>query len=246
MRLKDKISLVTGAAQGIGKAIALKFADEGSDIVLIDVNKEKCEEVASKIQKKGRKSWVYKIDVSDFKQVEDLFNSEIEKWGRIDVLINNAGITKDNLILRMKEEEWDDVIKINLKGVFNFCKVASKFMMKQRAGAIVNISSVIGIMGNAGQVNYSASKAGIIGLTKSLAKELASRNIRVNAVAPGFIETSMTERLTEEQKQLMLNAIPLKRIGTPEEVANLVLFLACVESSYTTGQIIKVDGGMLM
>jgi 3-oxoacyl-[acyl-carrier protein] reductase len=246
MKLKDKISLVTGAAQGIGKAIALRLAEEGSDIILVDVNKEKCDQTAEEIQGKGRKTWPYQIDVSDYRQVESLFESETAKWGRLDVLVNNAGITRDNLILRMKEEEWDSVIKINLKGVFNFCKAASKVMMKQRTGVIINISSIIGIMGNAGQVNYSASKAGVIGITKSLAKELASRNIRVNAVAPGFIQTAMTDKLTEEQKQLMLNAIPLKRIGTPEEVANLVLFLACDESSYTTGQVINVDGGMVM
>ena len=246
MKLKNHVSLVTGAAQGIGKAIAFKLAEEGSDVVLIDVNEEKCKEVAAEIQKKSRKSWIYKVDVADYKQVEAFFDNEIEKWGRIDVLVNNAGITKDNLILRMKEEEWDDVIKINLKGAFNFCKSASRFMMKQRAGTIINISSIIGIMGNAGQVNYSASKAGIIGLTKSLAKELSSRNIRVNAVAPGFIETSMTKDLNEERKQQMLNAIPLKRIGAPEEVANLVLFLASEDSSYITGQVINVDGGMVM
>jgi 3-oxoacyl-[acyl-carrier protein] reductase len=246
MKLKDKVSLVTGAAQGIGRAIALKLAQEGSDIILVDVNKGKCEETAGEIQKKNRKTWSYQIDVSDYKQVGSLFDNEMEKWGRVDVLVNNAGITRDNLIVRMKEEEWDDVIRINLKGAFNFCKSASRFMMKQRAGAIINISSIIGIMGNAGQVNYSASKAGMIGLTKSLAKELASRNIRVNAVAPGFIQTSMTDKLNEEQKQLMLNAIPLKRIGTPEEVANLVLFLASDDSSYTTGQVINVDGGMVM
>lgn len=246
MRFENKVSLVTGAAQGIGKAIALRLAEEGSDIVLVDVNKEKCEEVSKEVQSKDRKSWVYKIDVSDFKQVEDLFNSEIEKWGSIDILVNNAGITRDNLLLRMKEEEWDDVIKINLKGVFNFCKAAGRFMMKQRAGVIINISSIIGIMGNAGQVNYSASKAGIIGLTKSLAKELASRNIRVNAIAPGFIETAMTKALSEDTRKLMVDAIPLKRIGTPEEVAKLVLFLACDESSYTTGQVINADGGMVM
>lgn len=246
MKLKGKISLVTGAAQGIGRAIALKLAEEGTDVVLIDVNKEKCEEVSKEIQSKGRKSWVYKIDVSDYKRVEELFNSEIEKWGGINILVNNAGITRDNLLLRMKEEEWDDVIKINLKGVFNFCKAASKVMMKQKAGAIINISSIIGIIGNAGQVNYSASKAGVVGITKSLARELASRNIRVNAVAPGFIQTAMTDKLNEEQKQLMLGAIPLKRIGSPEEVANLVLFLACDDSSYITGQVVNIDGGMVM
>lgn len=246
MRLKDKISLITGAAQGIGKAIALKFADEGSDIILLDINKEKCEEVAREITNKNRRTWIYKIDVSDYNQVEELFNNEIEKWGRLDVLVNNAGITKDNLIVRMKEDEWDNVIKINLKGVFNFCKAASRFMMKQRTGVIINISSIIGLVGNAGQVNYSASKAGIVGITKSLAKELASRNIRVNAVAPGFIETPMTEELNEERKQLMLKAIPLNRIGTPEEVSDLVLFLASGESSYITGQVINVDGGMVM
>lgn len=246
MKLKDKISLVTGAAQGIGRAIALKLAGEGSDVILVDVNKEKCFQTAEEIRSKGRKTWPYQIDVSDYGQVESLFENETAKWGRVDVLINNAGITRDNLILRMKEEEWDSVIKINLKGVFNFCKAASKIMMKQRSGVIVNVSSIIGIMGNAGQINYSASKAGVIGVTKSLAKELASRNIRVNAVAPGFIQTAMTDKLTEEQKQLMLNAVPLKRIGSPEEVANLVLFLACDESSYTTGQVINVDGGMVM
>ncbi len=246
MKLKDKISLVTGAAQGIGRAIALELAEEGSDIILVDVNKEKCEETAREIQKKNRKAWSYQIDVSNYKQVESLFDGEMAKWGSIDVLVNNAGITRDNLILRMKEEEWDDVIKINLKGVFNFCKAASRFMMKQRSGVIINISSIIGIMGNAGQVNYSASKAGILGITKSLAKELAPRNIRVNAIAPGFIQTSMTDKLTEEQKQLMLNMIPLKRIGSPGEVAKLVLFLACDDSSYTTGQVINVDGGMVM
>ncbi len=246
MRLKDKISLITGAAQGIGKTIALKFADEGSDIILLDINEEKCEEVANEIKRKNRKTWTYKIDVSDYKQVEELFNNEMATWGRVDVLVNNAGITRDNLIVRMKEAEWDDVIRINLKGVFNFCKVASRFMMKQRSGVIINISSIIGLVGNIGQVNYSASKAGILGITKSLAKELASRNIRVNAVAPGFIQTSMTEELNEERKKLMLNAIPLNRIGTPEEVADAVLFLASGESSYITGQVINIDGGMVM
>ncbi len=246
MRVKDKISLITGAAQGIGRAIAIKFADEGSDVVLVDINKEKCKEVASEIQKRNRKSWIYKVDVSDYKQVEELFNNEIETWGRIDVLVNNAGITRDNLIVRMKEGEWDDVIRINLKGVFNFCKVASRFMTKQRSGVIINISSIIGLVGNIGQVNYSASKAGIIGITKSLAKELASRNIRVNTVAPGFIQTPMTGELSEERKKLMLEAIPLNRIGTPEEVADLVLFLASGESSYITGQVVNVDGGMVM
>ena len=246
MRLKDKISLITGAAQGIGRTIALKFADEGSDIVLVDVNEEKCKGVASEIQKRNRKSWIYKMDVSDYKQVEGLFNNEMAKWGRVDVLVNNAGITRDNLIVRMKEEEWDDVIRINLKGTFNFCKVASRFMMKQRSGVIINISSIIGLVGNVGQVNYSASKAGIVGITKSLAKELASRNIRVNAVAPGFIGTSMTKELNEERKKLLLDAIPLNRIGTPEEVADIVLFLAGGESAYITGQVVNVDGGMVM
>lgn len=238
--------MVTGAAQGIGKAIAVKLAEEGSDVIIVDVNDEKLKEVADEIQQKGRKIWTYKIDVSNYKQVEGLFNSEIEKWNRVDILVNNAGITRDNLILRMKEEEWDEVIRINLKGVFNFCKAVSKIMMKQRSGNIINISSIIGVMGNAGQVNYSASKAGVIGITKSLAKELASRNIRVNAIAPGFIQTAMTDRLSEEQKQLMIGAIPLKRIGTAEEVAKMVLFLASDDSSYTTGQVINTDGGMVM
>jgi len=246
MRLKGKVSLVTGAAQGIGQSIAIKLAQEGSDIVIVDIDKEKAEATAQQIKKLGRGAYVYKIDVSNYQQVEDLVDQGIEKWGGVDILVNNAGVTRDNLLLRMKEEDWDLVIKINLKGAFNFSKVISKFMVKKRAGNIVNIASVIGLIGNVGQANYAASKAGLIGLTKSLAKELAPRNIRVNAIAPGFIQTSMTERLSEEVKAEMLKLIPLKRIGQAEEVANLVAFLVSEDSSYITGQVINIDGGMVM
>ena len=246
MRLEGKVSLVTGAAQGIGESISRKLAQEGSDIIIVDIDQEKAEETAQQIRKLGRQAYAYRIDVSDYRQVEDLVNREIEKWGGVDVLVNNAGITRDNLLLRMKEEDWDLVIKINLKGSFNLCKVVSRFMMKKRAGNIVNIASIIGLIGNVGQSNYAASKAGLIGLTKSLAKELAPRNIRVNAVAPGFIQTAMTEKLPEEVRAEMLKLIPLQRIGQVEEVANLVVFLASEDSSYITGQVINVDGGMVV
>ena len=246
MKLKENISLITGGAAGIGKAIALTFADEGSDIVLIDINEEKAREVAEQIQEKNKNCWTYIVDVSDYKKVEKLINTEIKKWEKIDILVNNAGIIKDNLILRMKEEEWDEVIRTNLKGAFNFSKIVGKYMMKQGRGVIINITSIIGIVGNIGQVNYAASKGGLIGLTRSLAKEFAPRNIRVNGVAPGFIQTSMTENLKEDIKKRILDAIPLRRMGTPQEVAKSVLFLASEGSSYITGQIINIDGGMVM
>jgi len=246
MRLKGKVAVVTGAAQGIGREIALLFAQEGADVVISDINLQKAEETANEIEALGRNSLALKLDVSSLQQVEEAINKILDKLKKVDILVNNAGITKDNLILRMTEAEWDAVMQVNLKGVFNCCKAVSRVMLKQRYGRIVNIASIIGIIGNPGQVNYAASKAGIIALTKTLAKELASRNITVNAVAPGFIQTEMTARLPEELKQKMLTGIPLARFGQPRDVANACLFLSSEEAAYITGQTIVVDGGMVM
>lgn len=246
MRLENKIALVTGAAQGIGREIALGFAAEGAAVAVGDINLEKAAQTASEIQAKGRGSLALELDVTDLKKVEEAFNKILDKFGKVDILVNNAGITKDNLLLRMQEADWDAVLKVNLKGTFNCTKVASKFMIKQRSGKIINIASIIGIIGNAGQANYSASKAGVIALTKTAAKELAARNINVNAVAPGFIQTDMTARLPEDLKRKMLEAIPLARLGTPADVAAACVFLASADADYITGQTIVVDGGMVM
>lgn len=246
MRLKDKVALVTGGGRGIGRAIVLALAKEGADIVTCDINLENLKEVAKKIEKLGRKILIQKVDVSKLSEVNDLVKKALDKFAKIDILVNNAGITRDNLILRMSEEEWDQVLDINLKGTFNCLKAVARPMMKARSGRIVNIASVVGMMGNAGQANYAASKAGIIGLTKSAAKELASRGINVNAIAPGFIKTTMTEALSDEVKEKLINQIPLKRLGETTDVANLVVFLASDDASYITGEVIKVDGGMLM
>lgn len=246
MLLKEKNALVTGAAQGIGKAIALTLAKEGTNVAICDVNLEKAEETAKEIEAFGVKSLTLKTNVADAKEVEDLFTKVIEKFTRVDILVNNAGITRDGLLVRMNEADWDAVININLKGTFNCTKIASRYMMKNRYGRIVNISSVVGLIGNAGQTNYAASKAGVIGITKSVAKELASRNITVNAVAPGYISTTMTDKLTEDQKNAMLKLIPLARLGQPQDVANVVLFLVSPLADYITGQVIPIDGGMVM
>ncbi len=246
MRLKDRTAVVTGGARGIGKSIALLFAQEGADIVVCDVNIAEAQKTSSEIEALGRKSMALEMDVTNFAKVEEGINKILDKFGKVDILVNNAGITKDNLLLRMSDTEWDAVLGVNLKGAFNCTKAASKVMIKQRRGKIVNIASIIGIIGNPGQANYSASKAGIIALTKTAAKELASRNINVNAVAPGFIQTDMTAKLPEEVKKKMLEAIPLAKLGTPEDVANVCLFLASDESSYITGQTITIDGGMVM
>ncbi len=246
MRLENKVALITGGGRGIGKAIVLALAKEGADIVACDINLENLKEVASEIEKLGRRVLVLKADVSKVSEVDEMVKKALDKFTKIDILVNNAGITRDNLILRMSEEEWDQVLDINLKGAFNCLKAVARPMMKQRRGRIINIASVVGIMGNPGQANYAASKAGIIGLTKSAAKELASRGINVNAIAPGFIKTAMTEDLSDEVKERLTSQIPLKRLGEVADVANLVVFLTGDDASYITGEVIKVDGGMLM
>lgn len=245
--LNGKVALITGGSRGIGKAIAIKLASYKANIVInYTSNKEHALKVKEEIESYGVKSIVIKCDVSKSDEVNNMIEEVVKEFGQIDILVNNAGITRDGLLMRMKEEDFDSVIDINLKGVFNCTKSATKYMMKKRYGKIINISSVVGLIGNAGQANYCASKAGVIGLTKSSARELASRNINVNAIAPGFIDTDMTSVLNENLKETMLKNIPQNRFGSPEDVANLVLFLASDMSSYITGQIINVDGGMAM
>ena len=244
---ENKTVFVTGASRGIGKEVALKFAENGYNVVINYVSsKTNVEELKSEFESKGVKALVMQADVTDKEAIDNLVKKAIEEFGSIEVLVNNAGITRDNLLMRMSEEEFDKVIEINLKGTYIVTKSVTKYMMKKRKGSIINLSSVVGVAGNAGQCNYSASKAGIIGFTKSIAKELASRNIRSNAVAPGFIETDMTAVLSDEIKENIHNQIPLKRMGTAKEVANLIYFLGSDESSYITGQVINVDGGMVM
>lgn len=241
----NKVALITGATRGIGKQIAITLAKQGFDIAVnYRISNDSLNETVKEIESYGVRCLAVQGDVSVFEDCENMTKQVIEKFERIDVLVNNAGITKDMLFIRMKEEDFKQVIDVNLIGTFNMTKNVSQYMVKQRSGRIINISSIVGIHGNAGQVNYSASKAGIIGLTKSLAKELASRNILVNAIAPGFIETDMTSTLKDDVKTNILNSIPLKREGKPEEVANVVKFLASEDSSYITGQVISVDGGM--
>lgn len=249
MRLEGKVALITGSSRGIGATTALKFAEEGADIIInypFSGEKENAAEVIEKIRALGRQAIMVEADISKLAEAEKLMSDSLNKFGKIDILVNNAGITRDNLLLRMKEEEWDGVINVNLKGVFNCTKAVLKPMMKQRTGKIINLASVVGIMGNAGQTNYSASKAGVIGFTKSVAKEVASRGITANAVAPGFIESNMTENLPENVKEQMLSAIPLNKFGKQEDVANLICFLASSEADYINGQVINVDGGMVM
>jgi 3-oxoacyl-[acyl-carrier protein] reductase len=246
MKLEGKVALITGGARGIGQAIAMTFAREGADIVVADVNLEIAQKTASDIEGLGRKAMALAMDVTNYDLVEEGVNKILDKMGKVDILVNNAGITKDNLLLRMSQAEWDAVINVNLKGTFNCIRAVSRPMVKQRSGRIISIASIIGLMGNPGQANYAASKAGIIALTKTVAKELASRNINANAVAPGFIQTEMTAKLPEELKKKMLEAIPLGKLGTPQDIAQVCLFLASEESSYITGQVITVDGGMVM
>ena len=246
MKLKGKVALVTGAAQGIGKAIALLLARNGADIVVSDINLEKAEETAKEIRAIGPKAMAVKVDVANWSDVERMVTGILEKLAKIDILVNNAGITRDKLILRMTEEDWDAVLGVNLKGTFNCTKAVVRHMAKQRSGKIVNIASVVGEMGNAGQANYSASKAGVIGLTKTIAREYAQRGINVNAIAPGYIETPMTEALPEKAKEELRKLIPMERLGKPEDVAEAVLFLVSEESSYITGQVLNVNGGIYM
>ncbi|MBQ9605190.1 MAG: 3-oxoacyl-[Firmicutes bacterium] len=243
MDLKEKNVIVTGAAKGIGRAIAVAFAKEGCNIVL-NYRSSVPDELIKEIEGYGVKCLAVQCDVSDFAQSEELVKKASEEFGSIDVLVNNAGITRDTLLMRMKEEEFDAVINTNLKGTFNMVKHVSKLMLKQRSGSIINMSSVVGLMGNIGQVNYAASKAGVIGLTKSVARELASRGITCNAIAPGFIKTSMTDVLSDAVKENILKNVPLNRLGEPEEVAELAVFLA--KTKYITGQVVNVDGGMVM
>lgn len=244
MRFQDKVAIVTGGAQGIGKEIALQFAKEKATVVLFDVNEAVLEATKQELSQYSKVE-VAKVNVTDLANVEENINKVVDKLGRVDILVNNAGITRDNLMLRLSESDWDSVIAVNLKGTFNCAKVASRIMLKQRSGKIINISSVIGVMGNAGQVNYAASKAGVIGITKSLAKELGSRSITVNAVAPGYIKTAMTDKLDPKYTEALLSRIPLARMGMPSDVAKAVAFLASSDADYITGQVLVVDGGMI-
>lgn len=243
--LKNKNALITGAGKGIGKAIALALAKEGVNIILVARTQEEIDSVAAKVRSLRVKALAITADVADINSVNSAVEKALAEFGTIDILINNAGITKDNLLMRMSEEDFDKVIEINLKSVFNMTKAVQKVMLKNRKGSIVNISSVVGVKGNAGQANYAASKAGMIGFTKSVALELGSRNIRCNAIAPGFIETEMTAKLNEDVVQGWRDSIPLKRGGTPEDVANACLFLASDMSAYVSGQVLNVCGGML-
>lgn len=243
--LEGKVALITGGARGIGKSIAIAFAGEGANVAFSDLRiDEQAEELEKELGGYGIKAKGYASDASSFEESEKLVNDVAAEFGRIDILVNNAGITRDNLLMRMSESDWDLVIKVNLKSIFNMTKAVQKVMLKQRFGTIINMSSVVGLDGNAGQSNYSASKAGLIGFTKSIAMELGSRNIRCNAIAPGFIETDMTAKLSEEVRKSWAEQIPLRRGGKPEDVANVAVFLASELSSYVTGQVISVCGGM--
>lgn len=243
---EKKIALVTGAGRGIGKAIALTLAEEGYHIICVSRSESSCGAVAKEIESSGGSAEAHALDVSDASSVEKACEALLEKHGLINILVNNAGITKDNLVFRMGEEDWDTVLNTNLKSVFTFAKHLARPMTRKRWGRIINIASVIGLIGNAGQANYSAAKAGIIGLSKSLAKEFAARNVTVNVVAPGFIETDMTSILSEEQKTSILGVIPMKRMGKASDIANITTFLASDKSDYITGQVFTVDGGMVM
>ncbi len=245
-KLDNKNAIVTGSARGIGKAIAVKLAEEGANVVIVDVNYEAACETSEEIKKMGRKSLAMKVDVTKYEEVVEMIEKTKNELGSVDILVNNAGITKDNLILKMTPEDFDLVIDINLKGVFNGIKAVFPVMMKQKSGKIINIASVIGLMGNVGQANYAASKGGVIALTKTAAKELAQRGVCVNAVAPGYIQTPMTDKLPDNVKEEILKLVPMRKMGQPEDVAKVVLFLASPDSDYITGQTITVDGGMVM
>lgn len=246
MNIQGKIALVTGAAQGIGKTIALELARQGADIIVADINEAALQEAVGEIEALGRQALPLKVNVTSLAECDEMIKKAQEKFGRIDILVNNAGITRDTVLLRMKEEQWDQVISVNLKGTFNCTKAAIRSMFKNKYGRIINISSVTGAMGNPGQANYSASKAAVMGFTKAVAREYAHCGITVNAVAPGFIRTAMTDAIPEKEREAMINMIPARQLGTPEDVANLVCFLASDMAGYITGQVIHINGGLYM
>jgi 3-oxoacyl-[acyl-carrier protein] reductase len=247
MRLKAQVALITGGAQGIGRAIAETYAREGCKISICDVNEAAAQATADEIKRRFNvETFSMKVNVTVFEDCEKWVQATLDKLGRIDILVNNAGITKDNLVMRMTDAEWDSVVAVNLKGVFNCSKAVVRPLFKARKGRIINIASIVGLMGNAGQVNYSATKGGVIAMSKTCAREFASRNVLVNAIAPGFIRTAMTDKLSDEQKKALSSLIPLERLGEAQDVANAALFLASEESSYITGQVISVNGGMYM
>tara|TARA_B100000902_G_scaffold358905_1_gene374289 strand:- start:2319 stop:3062 length:744 start_codon:yes stop_codon:yes gene_type:complete len=244
--LNEKVAVVTGAGRGIGRAVAIAYAKMGANVVCVSRTEENSSKVAAEIEGLGQKAWPFAVDVSNTNAVENAAQAILEATGKIDILVNNAGITRDNLLMRMSEEEWDTVLNTNLKGAFNFTKAFTRTFMKQRSGRIINIASVIGLIGNAGQSNYAASKAALIGFTKSVAKELAPRGVTANAIAPGFIETDMTSVLDEKVRGSIINRVPMARFGSPEDIANAAIFLAMESTNYMTGQILTVDGGMVM
>ena len=244
--LNEKVAVVTGAGRGIGRAVAIAYAKMGANVVCVSRTEENSSKVAAEIEGLGQKAWPFAVDVSNTNAVENAAQAILKATGKIDILVNNAGITRDNLLMRMSEEEWDTVLNTNLKGAFNFTKAFTRTFMKQRSGRIINIASVIGLIGNAGQSNYAASKAALIGFTKSVAKELAPRGVTANAIAPGFIETDMTSVLDEKVRGAIINRVPMARFGSPEDVANAAIFLAMESTNYMTGQILTVDGGMVM
>lgn len=246
MSLTEKNAIVTGGAQGIGQAIATGLAKDGANIVVADLDAGRCQETVDLIQQCQRKAMAYSVNVGDWEQVKGMIDAVLKEWGRVDILVNNAGITRDSLLMRMKEDDWDAVLQVNLTGTFFCAKAVLPSMSKQRSGRIVNIASIVGAMGNIGQANYAASKAGVIGLTKTVAREYASRNITVNAVAPGFIDTAMTRQLSPDIKEALLNQIPLKRLGQSSDVADAVSFLCSEKAAYVTGQVLHVNGGMHM
>jgi len=246
MKLEGKVALITGGAQGIGRAIALLLAREGAKVVISDINLEKARETCREIEALGREALAVGGNVADAREAEAMVQQTIEKFGRMDILVNNAGITRDQVLLRMKEEDWDLVLSVNLKGAFHCTKAALRPFLRQKGGKVVNISSVTGEMGNAGQANYAASKAGVLGFTKSIAREYARRNIQVNAVAPGFIDTAMSQAIPQKDREFLIKQIPMERLGSPEDVAAAVLFLASPAADYITGQVLNVNGGIYM